>query len=55
MGWGNRLPLPSSRSNHDDRSSIQPSDQVLLIVEDDVNFARILLDMARRTGFRVAQ
>jgi len=53
MGWGNRLPLPSSLAQiNDDRSSIQPSDQVLLIVEDDINFARILLDMARQQGFK---
>ena len=28
----------------DDRSDLQPDDQVLLIVEDDSTFARILLD-----------
>ena len=28
-------------------------DRVLLIVEDDINFARILLDMARQQGFKV--
>jgi len=30
----------------DDRNSIQPGDSVLLIVEDDVTFARILVDLA---------
>jgi len=34
----------------DDRGSIQPGEQVLLIVEDDVNFAD--LDMARQQGFK---
>jgi CheY-like chemotaxis protein/signal transduction histidine kinase/HAMP domain-containing protein len=36
----------------DDREMIQPSDRVLLIVEDDAPFARILLDMARARGFK---
>jgi HAMP domain-containing protein/CheY-like chemotaxis protein/signal transduction histidine kinase len=36
----------------DDRDLIQPGDRVVLIVEDDVNFARILLDMAHEKGFR---
>src|SRR5439155_9768596 len=31
---------------NDDRASVQPGDQVLLIVEDDPDFARILLDLA---------
>ncbi|MBD2022748.1 response regulator, partial [Leptolyngbya sp. FACHB-36] len=36
----------------DDREVIQPGDRTLLIIEDDVNFARILLDMARQQGFK---
>ena len=36
----------------DDRSTIQSGDRVILIVEDDINFARILLDMAREEGFK---
>ncbi|HBE52170.1 MAG TPA: hybrid sensor histidine kinase/response regulator, partial [Cyanobacteria bacterium UBA11369] len=36
----------------DDRETIQTGDRTLLIVEDDLNFARILLDMARQQGFK---
>src|SRR5205807_837751 len=36
----------------DDRDDIQPGDRVLLIVENDVGFARFLLDAAREKGFK---
>jgi len=36
----------------DDRASIRPSDRVLLIVENDLAFARLLLDAAREKGFK---
>ena len=36
----------------DDQGNIEPGDRVLLIVEDDPNFARILLDMVRDKGFK---
>jgi signal transduction histidine kinase/DNA-binding response OmpR family regulator/HAMP domain-containing protein len=44
------LLLPGAIS--DDRSDIQNGDHVLLIVEDDIRFARILLDRARDKGFK---
>jgi HAMP domain-containing protein/CheY-like chemotaxis protein/signal transduction histidine kinase len=37
----------------DDRDDIAPSDAVLLVVEDDPHYARVLLDLARRKGFKV--
>ena len=36
----------------DDRDQIQPGDLVLLIVENDLAFARFLLDTARQKGFK---
>jgi CheY-like chemotaxis protein len=36
----------------DDRDNIQPGDQVILIVENDIGFARFLLDTARERGFK---
>jgi signal transduction histidine kinase/DNA-binding response OmpR family regulator len=45
---------PSAAHNDlgDDRDTIQPGDRTLLIVEDDLNFAKILLEMARQQGFK---
>ena len=36
----------------DDRDNIQPGDRVLLIVENDLGFARFLLDAAREQGLQ---
>ncbi|MDO9452684.1 MAG: response regulator, partial [Stagnimonas sp.] len=36
----------------DDRHSLKPGDTVILIVEDDPAFARILIDLVRRKGYR---
>jgi len=40
-------------SLNDDRSSIHPGEPVILIIEDDLDFARILLDLAREKEFKV--
>jgi hypothetical protein len=37
----------------DDRSRIEAGDLSLLIVEDDPNYARVIVDLARDAGFRV--
>jgi HAMP domain-containing protein/CheY-like chemotaxis protein/signal transduction histidine kinase len=37
----------------DDRENLQPDDAVLLIVEDDPHYARVLSDLSRDTGFKV--
>jgi HAMP domain-containing protein/signal transduction histidine kinase/CheY-like chemotaxis protein len=53
------LPAPSMEpaageiEADDDRNLIKPGDAVMLIVEDDVTFARILVEMAHDRGIRV--
>jgi len=55
------LPAPSVATGavvhdieiEDDRNLIHTSDPVLLIVEDDVTFARILVDLAHERGIKV--
>jgi CheY-like chemotaxis protein/CHASE3 domain sensor protein/putative methionine-R-sulfoxide reductase with GAF domain len=50
------LPLsPALLAEHidDDRRSINPGDTIILVVEDDPAFARILADMIHRKGHRV--
>jgi CheY-like chemotaxis protein len=37
----------------DDRASVAPGDNVLLIVEDDPHYARVMVDLARDIGFKV--
>jgi HAMP domain-containing protein/CheY-like chemotaxis protein/signal transduction histidine kinase len=37
----------------DDRNDLEEGDRRLLIVEDDVNYARIIVEMARTKGFKV--
>jgi HAMP domain-containing protein/signal transduction histidine kinase/CheY-like chemotaxis protein len=36
----------------DDRYDLEPGDSIVLIVEDDVHFANILLDLARQRGLK---
>jgi len=44
--------VPSERIP-DDRNDLQPDDSVLLIVEDDPHYARILCDLSHDRGFKV--
>jgi len=37
----------------DDRDNLQPNDAILLIVEDDPHYARVLRDLSRDKGFKV--
>ena len=46
------LPAPREENIPDDRDAIQPGDSVLLIVEDDPHYARVLLGLARDKGFK---
>ena len=36
----------------DDRGDINPGDRVLLVIEDDLTFARVLFDLVHRMGFK---
>jgi len=53
------VPLPTvtftetAERLEDDRASLQPGDNVLLIVEDDPHYARVVMDLARDKGFKV--
>jgi CheY-like chemotaxis protein/signal transduction histidine kinase len=46
------LPAPRVEEIDDDRRAIEVGDPVLLIVEDDPHYGRVLLDLARSRGFK---
>jgi CheY-like chemotaxis protein len=49
------LALPSSAIDEhieDDRGNLQPGDAILMIVEDDLSYASILVDLARSSGLK---
>ncbi len=45
-------PEPSFDDSADDRSEIHPGDRVLLILENDLAFARMLYDVAHERGYK---
>ena len=47
------LPAPRAEELPDDRETLQPDDTVLLVVEDDPHYAKVLLNLARDKGFKV--
>jgi len=46
------LPAPRVEEVPDDRAMIVPGDPVLLIVEDDPHYAKVMLDLGREHGFK---
>ena len=49
------ITLPSPKINTtitDDKDNIKPNDQVLLIIEDDTTFAKLLIILARKKNFK---
>jgi HAMP domain-containing protein/signal transduction histidine kinase/DNA-binding response OmpR family regulator len=52
VGGGSESSLFLPDEISDDREDVQPGDRVLLIVEDDFTFARVLVDMAHSRGFK---
>jgi CheY-like chemotaxis protein/signal transduction histidine kinase/HAMP domain-containing protein len=58
VSYAPALSLPSAADRPiehipDDRFEIQPGESILLVVEDDPHYARIVMDLARDNGFRV--
>src|SRR6202035_2747609 len=47
------LPVVRQEEIADDRENLQPGDAVLLVVEDDPHYCRILVDVARQRGFKI--
>src|SRR6185295_7110094 len=52
IGHGKLGTMPEERVP-DDRTLLEPGDRILLIVEDDPSFARIVAEMAREHGLKV--
>jgi len=45
--------IPVAKIVDDDRDTINPTDRVILVVEDDAAFAHILVELGRERGFKV--
>ena len=48
-----RVPEHQVEQIADDRDNLQPDDAILLIVEDDPHYARVMCDLSRDRGFKV--
>jgi HAMP domain-containing protein/CheY-like chemotaxis protein/nitrogen-specific signal transduction histidine kinase len=48
-----RVPQHPVERISDDREHLEPGDAILLIVEDDLHYARVLCDLSRDKGFKV--
>ena len=48
----NVLPVAQEEHIEDDRDAISPGDAVMLVIEDDAHYARIILGLARDHGFK---
>jgi CheY-like chemotaxis protein len=46
------LPAPRPEEVPDDRDNLQPGDILMLIVEDDPHYAKVLVDLARQHDFK---
>jgi CheY-like chemotaxis protein len=49
---GREEEIPRPEGFDDDRDVLDPGDRVVLVIENDASFAKILLDMARDKGFK---
>jgi HAMP domain-containing protein/CheY-like chemotaxis protein/signal transduction histidine kinase len=47
------LPVVRAEELADDRDNLQPGEPLLLVVEDDPHYGRVLLNLARDRGFKV--
>jgi HAMP domain-containing protein/CheY-like chemotaxis protein/signal transduction histidine kinase len=47
------LPVARAEELADDREALEPQDTVLLVIEDDPHYAKVLLNLARDKGFKV--
>ena len=47
------LPVARVEEIADDRDRLEPGDNILLVVEDDPHYGRVLLNLARDRGFKV--
>ncbi|MEO5760720.1 MAG: response regulator, partial [Vicinamibacteria bacterium] len=48
-----RMAEPPADAILDDRANLHPDDAILLVVEDDPHYCRVLVDLARDKGFKV--